>query len=48
MIKQVNRITETMTKTEYEAILDNLLIDFHKQVFTLFYVEKIYRKKAEN
>lgn len=47
MIKQVNRITETMTKTEYEAILDNLLIDFHKQVFTLFYVEKMLKKDIE-
>lgn len=48
MIKQVNKIVNTMIKSEYELILDNLIIDLQKEIFTLFYVEKLSKKDIEN
>lgn len=48
MIKQFNNFIKTMVKDDYDLVLENLLSDLQKEIFTLFYVQKLCKKDIEN
>lgn len=41
MIKQFNNFIENLIKPEYDLVLENLLSDLQKNIFTLYYVKKV-------
>ena len=47
MIKQFNNFIENLIKPEYDLVLENLLSDLQKNIFTLYYVEKLSKSDIE-
>lgn len=47
MIKQINRLVKTFIKSEQDLVLDNLISDLQKQIFLMFYMQKMKRKDIE-
>lgn len=47
MIKQFNNFIQTMLKDECDLILENLLSDLQKNIFKLYYVEKLCKSDIE-
>ena len=47
MIKRLNSIIKSLIKPEVDLILENLMSDLQKQIFTLFYVQKIPKKDIQ-
>lgn len=47
MIKKINEIINKLIKPEYDLILDNLISEKQKQIFNMFYIEKMPKKYIE-
>lgn len=47
MIKQINKLVKTFIKSEQDLVLENLISDLQKQIFLMFYMQKMKRKDIE-